>query len=240
MSQVEGPPVSSWSFAIGLRTAVHDLLMQHGFHSEWRGDIRISSVSSAAGATAKIAAVVQTGGGFSVMAEEAPLRKTAKIAMDGQLLPCRELSKSHTSSPHWTWRACRKWRKRWLTILDVSFYGTGALQISSRRSSHKMPPQCLNGPPAVAMLAGTDSDKKYRRYRLDVVELDRLRLSARAQTYFPKTRPAHCMWSMEPCALHRVIALKDREFFRECGHQKGSQRSNDKPSVPLGPAAGFS
>ena len=99
MTQVEGPPVSSWSFAIGLRTAVHDLLMQPGFHSEWRGDIRISSVSSAAGATAKIAAVVQTGGGFSVMAEEAPLRKTAKIAMDGQLLPCRELSKSHTSSP---------------------------------------------------------------------------------------------------------------------------------------------
>ena len=239
MTQVEGPPVSSWSFAIGLRTAVHDLLMQPGFHSEWRGDIRISSVSSAAGATAKIAAVVQTGGGFSVMAEEAPLRKTAKIAMDGQLLPCRELSKSHTSSPL-DMAGLRKWRKCWLcTILDLSFYGTGALQISSRRSSHKMPPQCLNGPLAVAMLAGIDSDKKYRRYRLVVVELDRLRLSARAQTYFPKTRPAHCMWSMEPCALHRVIALRDREFFRERGHQKGSQRSNDKPSVPLGPAARF-
>ena len=45
------------------RNAVHDLL-QHGFISEWQGGIRISTASSAAGATAKVAVVVQTGTGF--------------------------------------------------------------------------------------------------------------------------------------------------------------------------------
>ena len=44
--------------------AVHDLLLQHRFHTSWNGGIRISSVSSAAGATARIAVVVQTGCGF--------------------------------------------------------------------------------------------------------------------------------------------------------------------------------
>ena len=46
------------------RTAVHDQLLQHGFHTTWQGGIRISTVSSAAGATARVAVVVQTGCGF--------------------------------------------------------------------------------------------------------------------------------------------------------------------------------
>ena len=46
------------------RNAVHDLLLQHGFHTTWAGGIRISSVSSGAGATVRVAVVVQTGGGF--------------------------------------------------------------------------------------------------------------------------------------------------------------------------------
>lgn len=44
------------------RTAIHDQLLQHGFHTAWHGGIRVSTVSSAAGATARIA--VQTGCGF--------------------------------------------------------------------------------------------------------------------------------------------------------------------------------
>ena len=46
------------------RTAVHDQLLQHGFHTTWHGGIRVSTVSSAAGATARVAVVVQTGCGF--------------------------------------------------------------------------------------------------------------------------------------------------------------------------------
>ena len=42
------------------RNAVHDLLLQHGFHTTWAGGIRISSVSSGAGATVRVAVVVQT------------------------------------------------------------------------------------------------------------------------------------------------------------------------------------
>ena len=46
------------------RTAVHNLLLQHGFQSTWYGGLRVSTTSSAAGATARIAVIVQTGCGF--------------------------------------------------------------------------------------------------------------------------------------------------------------------------------
>ena len=46
------------------RTAVHNQLLQHGFQTSWRGGLRVSTSSSAAGATALIAVIVQTGCGF--------------------------------------------------------------------------------------------------------------------------------------------------------------------------------
>ena len=46
------------------RTAVHKLLLQHGFQTEWYGGLRVSTTSSAAGATTRIAVIVQTGVGF--------------------------------------------------------------------------------------------------------------------------------------------------------------------------------
>ena len=46
------------------RTAVHNQLLQHGFQTAWHGRLRIATTSSAAGATARIAVIVQTGCGF--------------------------------------------------------------------------------------------------------------------------------------------------------------------------------
>ena len=46
------------------RTAVHNLLLQHGFQSTWYGGLRVSTTSSVARATARIAVIVQTGCGF--------------------------------------------------------------------------------------------------------------------------------------------------------------------------------
>ena len=46
------------------RTAVHNQLLQHGFQTAWHGRLRITTTSSAAGATARIAVIVQTGCGF--------------------------------------------------------------------------------------------------------------------------------------------------------------------------------
>ena len=46
------------------RTAVHNQLLQHGFQAAWFGGLRTATISSAAGATARIAVVVQTGCGF--------------------------------------------------------------------------------------------------------------------------------------------------------------------------------
>ena len=45
------------------RTAVHNQLLQHGFQTAWLGRLRITT-TSAAGATARIAVIVQTGCGF--------------------------------------------------------------------------------------------------------------------------------------------------------------------------------
>ena len=46
------------------RTAVHNLLLQHGFQTEWCGALSVSTTSSGAGATSRIAVIVQTGCGF--------------------------------------------------------------------------------------------------------------------------------------------------------------------------------
>ena len=46
------------------RTAVHNQLLQHGFQAAWLGGLRMAATSSAAGTTARIAVVVQTGCGF--------------------------------------------------------------------------------------------------------------------------------------------------------------------------------
>ena len=46
------------------RTAVHNQLLQHGFQAAWSGGLRIATTSSAAGPTARIAVVVETGCGF--------------------------------------------------------------------------------------------------------------------------------------------------------------------------------
>ena len=44
--------------------AVHNQLLQHGFQTAWLGRLRVTTTSSAAGATARIAVIVQTGCGF--------------------------------------------------------------------------------------------------------------------------------------------------------------------------------
>ena len=46
------------------RTAVHNQLLQHSFQTTWRGGLRVSTSLSAAGATALIAVIVQTGCSF--------------------------------------------------------------------------------------------------------------------------------------------------------------------------------
>ena len=43
---------------------MHNLLLQHGFQTEWHGAMRVSTTSSGAGATSRIAVIVQTGCGF--------------------------------------------------------------------------------------------------------------------------------------------------------------------------------
>ena len=66
------------------RNAVHDLLLGHGFLFEWEGGIRISTASSAAGATAKVAVIVQTGTGFLSGGRLMQRHRKEKIALAGQ------------------------------------------------------------------------------------------------------------------------------------------------------------
>ena len=54
------------------------------FQTAWLGRLRITTTSSAAGATARIAVIVQTGCGFLVEGEEVPLLTTERIAMGGR------------------------------------------------------------------------------------------------------------------------------------------------------------
>ena len=61
------------------RTAVHNQLLHHGFQAAWFGGLRIATTSSAAGATARIAVVVQTGCGFLSAPSSAGGRRGASL-----------------------------------------------------------------------------------------------------------------------------------------------------------------
>ena len=94
------------------RTAVHNQLLQHGFQAVWFGGLRIATTSSAAGATARIAVVVQTGCGFLSGAVEVPLWKTGKTVLREPQWRLQEQSDTRTLSPPLTWLGWFGWLKR--------------------------------------------------------------------------------------------------------------------------------
>ena len=78
-----------------------DLLLQHGFTSEWEGGIRVSSVSSAAGATAiGWLWLFETGGNSSVATGMMLHPKAERTVMAEAHSHSQDLFWSHTWSPH--------------------------------------------------------------------------------------------------------------------------------------------
>ena len=162
------------------RNAVHDMLLQHGFHTEWQGGIRISSVSSAAGATARIilAVVVQTGGGFlSGNRKDATLEDREDCYGRATIALTRAIHLTYILSPldmaGWPGMA---------QVLAV--YHIGFVKLQDRTISDHMKPsvpsdaaavlewslqspfRATDGPPlALTTLVGSENEKRYRRYR---------------------------------------------------------------------------
>ena len=69
------------------RTAIYNQLVQHGFHTTWEGGLRITTSSSAAGATARIAIMCRQVVASWMGVDEVSVMKNEKIVMAEQLWP---------------------------------------------------------------------------------------------------------------------------------------------------------
>ena len=183
------------------RTAVHNQLLQHGFRTTWRGGLRISTTSSAAGATALIAVIVQTGCGFlsggrrdatkddredcygrATVALTKPIQHTyilSPVDMAGLVGMAQTLAVFH--SGYYT-----------LKRGQVQFHGTTEVPpdngaILEWGLDTPFTPQ--NRPPlAIAMIATLNGVRSLRRYRLVLAQKSRLRLTLMSPRLCPRRR----------------------------------------------------
>ena len=170
------------------RTAVHNLLLQHGFQSVWYGGLRVSTTSSAAGATARIAVIVQTGVGFlsggrrDATADEpedccgrATVALTRAIEHTYIVSPLDMagmigMAQDNRSVPLWILHAERpRHSVPWPYLPQRQKCHTG-LGIKAPFIPQDKPPL------AIAITVTTNGTRAWRRYRLVVACRDKLRL----------------------------------------------------------------
>ena len=203
------------------RTAVHNQLLQHGFQTSWRGGLRVSTSSSAAGATALIAVIVQTGCGFlSGGRRGATLDDREDCFGRATVALTRAIQHTYIVSPvdmagligmaqtlavfHFGYHTLKR--------REVQFHGTTRIPtdvaaildwgLDTPFTSQDRPPL------AIAMTATVDTTRCIRRYRLVVAQKSKLRLSPEVSTAFASRTADHRLTASGffPCSI-------DREFL---------------------------
>ena len=171
------------------RTAVHNLLLQHGFQSAWYGGLRVSTTSSAAGATARIAVIVQTGVGFlsggrrdATADEREDCYGRATVALTRAIEHTYIVSPLDMAGMIGMAQTLGVYHYGYFTLKgrDIQYHGP------SKYPSDKSaildwglvdPFISQDKPPlAIAMIVTTNGTRVWRRYRLVVACRDKLRL----------------------------------------------------------------
>ena len=168
---------------------MHNLLLQHGFQSAWYGGLRVSTTSSAAGATARIAVIVQTDVGFlSGGRRDATADEREDCYGRATVALTRAIEHTYIVSP-----LDMAVMIGMAQTLGVYHYGYFTLKgrdiqhhVPSKYSSDKSaildwglvdPFISQDKPPlAIAMIVTTNGTRVWRRYRLVVACRDKLRL----------------------------------------------------------------
>ena len=203
------------------RTAVHNQLLQHGFQTSWRGGLRVSTSSSAAGATALIAVIVQTGCGFlSGGRRGATLDDREDCFGRATVALTRAIQHTYIVSPvdmagligmaqtlavfHFGYHTLKR--------REVQFHGTTRIPTDAAAILNwglDTPFTSQDRPPlAMAMTATVDRTRCIRRYRLVVAQKSKLRPSPEVSTAFASRTADHRLTASGffPCSI-------DREFL---------------------------
>ena len=203
------------------RTAVHNQLLQHGFRTIWRGGLRISTTSSAAGATALIAVIVQTGCGFlsggrrgATLDDKEDCYGRATVALT------RAIQHTYILSPVDMARLVGM--AQTLAVFHSGYYTLKRGQVQFHGSTDVPPDNAAilewgldapfipqDRPPlSIAMIATLDGARSLRRYRLVIAQKSKLRLAPHVATALSSQSSDHRLTASGffPCSI-------DREFL---------------------------
>ena len=182
------------------RTAVHNLLLQHGFQTEWHGAMRVSTTSSGAGATSRVAVIVQTGCGFlsggrrgATYDDKEDCYGRATVALTRAIECTYIVSPPDMADLIGMAQTLGVYHYGYFTLnrRDVEYHGptshpsdqTAVLEwgLSSPFTPQDKPPL------AIAMVIRAGDRRRWKRYRLVVAREDKLHLPSRVLAVFDAT-----------------------------------------------------
>ena len=196
------------------RTAVHNLLLQHGFQTEWHGAMRVSTTSSGAGATSRIAVIVQTGCGFlsggrrgATYDDKEDCYGRATVALTRAIEYTYIVSPPDMAGLIGMAQTLGVYHYGYFTLnkRDVEYHGptshpsdqTAVLEwgLSSPFTPQDKPPL------AIAMVIRAGDRRKWKRYRLVVARKDKLHLRQRVLATLDATTMTSS--GFFPCAISK-------------------------------------
>jgi len=200
------------------RTAVHNQLVQHGFRTTWEGGLRITTSSSAAGATARIAIIVQTGCGFlsgsrrGVSDEEREdCYGRATVALTRAIQHTYVVSPVDMGGLIGVAQTLAVYHYGYLTLKNRTVQEHGRASpptdaaavfewgLDASFASQDKPPL------AIAMVVSLNGERTVRRYRLVVAQKTRLKLNTHVTAALTSHATAHHLTTSDffPCSIDR-------------------------------------
>ena len=195
-------------------TAVHTQLLQHGFQAAWFGGLRIATTSSAAGATARIAGVVQTGCGFlSGGRRGASLEDKEDCFGRATVALTRAIKHTYIVSP--IDMAGLIGMAQTLAVYHYGYYTLKDRLVQFHEPRHvpsdaeavlDTPFNSQDKPPlAIAMVVTLNGVRSLRRYRLVIAQKSKLRLTPEVTAALASHSRDHRLTasSFFPCSIDR-------------------------------------